>query len=269
MIMSKRENHLLDLKKYSITGRAMENYLLSNSNLPGKRGNIELGYSFADYIENNYCKNRSNIFKYCLTLINKNRKQAGKIGNEEFLPFCGILALGRIGKIDPMKKDKIIELLKAYAKDERWRIREAVAMAIQELMDVNPEETIKKLMKWAEEENYLVQRALVAGLAEPRLMRNRKIAEKSLDIHKRIIQKAGIEKDLKNPDYKVLIKGLCYTLSVIITGIEDEGFEYLGELAKSDDHIIRKIIRENLKKNRLKQLNNGKVLELKNSIDCC
>ena len=74
---------------------------------------------------------------------------------------------------------------------------------------------------------------------------------------------------MKNPDYKVLIKGLCYTLSVIITGIEDEGFEYLGELAKSDDHIIRKIIRENLKKNRLKQLNNGKVLELKNSIDCC
>ena len=46
-------------------------------------------------------------------------------------------------------------------------------MAVQELMDVDPEGTIEKLKEWLDERNYLVYRALAAGLAEPRLMKNR------------------------------------------------------------------------------------------------
>ena len=262
MEKSKREKQLFDLRNYSFSDNALENYLLSNSNLPGKRGNIELGFSFADYVEENYSKDKVNIFRYCLALISENNEQKNEIGNEEFLPFCAIVALGRIGKIDLTKKDEVIELLKTYAKDGRWRIREAVAMAIQELMDVNPKETIDKLIKWVDEENYLIQRALVAGLAEPRLLKNREIAKISLEIHKRIIEKIAKEKDIKDSDFQVLIKGLCYTLSVIITGIEDEGFNYLEELAKKNNPVIKKIVRENLKKNRLKQLNNSRVLRL-------
>jgi hypothetical protein len=147
--------------------------------------------------------------------------------------------------------------------DRRWRIRESVAMAIQELMDVNPKETIEKLRKWVSAENYLIHRALAAGLAEPRLMKSREIAKESLAIHKQIIEKVDREKEIKSEDYKVLIKGLCYTLSVIITGIADEGFEYLEELSKNSNPVIKKIARENLKKNRLKRLNENKVLELK------
>ena len=266
MEKSKRETQLSELRKYSFADKAMENYLLSNSNLPGKRGNIELGFSFADCVEENYSKDKLIIFRYCLALISENNEQKNEIGNEEFLPFCAIVALGRIGKIDDIKKDEVIGLLKTYSTDGRWRIREAVAMAIQELMDTNPGETIDKLSKWVDEDNYLIQRALVAGLAEPRLIKNREIAKISLEIHKRIIEKVANDKEVKNPDYQVLIKGLCYTLSVIITGIEDEGFEYLEELAKKNNPVIKKILRENLKKNRLRRLNNSKVLNLQKII---
>ena len=262
MELSKRERQLFDLRKYSLDDKTVENYLLDNSNLPGKRGNIELGFSFADYIEENYTNDKLKFFKYCLTLISENNEEKKDSGNEEFLPFCAIIALGRIGKIDIKKENEVIELLKVYARDGRWRIRESVAMAIQELMDVNPEETIEKLKKWLNEENYLIYRALLAGLAEPRLMKNKNIAKASLAIHKAIIEKVEREKEIKDKDYKVLIKGLCYTLSVVITGIEDEGFDYLEELIKKDNPIIKKILQENLKKNRLKRLDENKVLEL-------
>ena len=66
MELSKRERQLFDLRKYSLDDKTIDNYLLDNSNLPGKRGNIELGFSFADYIEENYINDKSKFFKYCL-----------------------------------------------------------------------------------------------------------------------------------------------------------------------------------------------------------
>ena len=104
MKFSKRENHLFDLRNYTLANRELETYLLNNSNLPGKRGNIELGYSFADYIEENYYNDKSNCFNYCLRLISENNEETGQIGDEEFLPFCAIVALGRIDKIDKKKR---------------------------------------------------------------------------------------------------------------------------------------------------------------------
>jgi hypothetical protein len=262
MKLSKRERHLVDLRKYTFVNNEIESYLLEYSNLPGKRGNIELAFSFADYVEEKYSKDKGQVFTYCLTLISENPHDTQVIGNEEFLPFCAIIALGRIGKIDATKEDEVIEFLKVSAKDGRWRIREAVAMAIQELMDVHPKATIEKLHAWVNEDTYLVHRALVAGVAEPRLMNNRDIARVSLEIHKIILGKIAREPAIRDKDYKVLVKGLCYTLSVIITGIEDEGFAYLEALITTEHPIIKKIVRENKKKNRLKRLNEDKVVEL-------
>lgn len=266
MIQSKRERQLFDLRKYELAEKALESHLLDFSNLPSKRGNIELAFSFADYVEVNYGNDKSKVFNYCRRLISENNEVKKDKGNEEFLPFCAIVALGRIGKIDQNKKDEVLEVLKENAKDGRWRIREAVAMAIQELMDVNPKGTIEKLKKWADEDNYLIHRAVLAGLAEPRLMKNKEIARASLEIHKEIIEKVEKEKNSKDIEYKVLVKGLCYTLSVTITGIEGEGFSCLEELMNKNNPIITKIVRENLKKDRLKRLNESKVSELQEKL---
>ena len=157
-------------------------------------------------------------------------------------------------------------LLKENAKDGRWRIREAVAMALQELIDADPSKTIAELKKWIHEKNYLIHRAIVAGLAEPRLMRNSEIGRAALEIHKNIIKIVEGEKDTRDRDFNVLVKGLCYTLSVIITGNQGDGFDYLEELANKKNPVIKKIVRENLKKNRLKLLSENKVSELQKKL---
>jgi len=56
------------------------------------------------------------------------------------------------------------------------------------------------------------------------------------------------------------------TFSVLITGIEEEGFGFLEEIINRKNPIIKKIVRENLKKNRLIRLNKNRVLELQEKL---
>lgn len=267
MTLSKRERHLTDLRNLGQDNNEIISYLLVFSNLPGKRGNLELAFAFAEYIEEHYPSNSDNLLTFCVSMITSNPPNKHVIGNEEFLPFCGIVGLGRIAKIDLITESKVLGYLKRSAQDERWRIREAVAMAIQDLIEVRPEAIIATLQAWIHEDSYLLHRAVVAGVAEPRFVKNREIARLALDLHKTILKKVEHEPDKRDTDYQVLVKGLCYTLSVIIAGIEVEGFAYLETLITTEHPIIRKIVRENLKKKRLTQINAKKVNELQQRLE--
>ncbi|MBK8470265.1 MAG: hypothetical protein IPL45_10910 [Actinomycetales bacterium] len=90
-------------------------FLTERSGLPGPRGNIELGQAAAEEAD------PSTIDALIAT-------------NDEFLVFCGVIGLGRIlaegGHND---LGSVRERLRAHAGDERWRVREAVAMAVQRL----------------------------------------------------------------------------------------------------------------------------------------
>ncbi|RQW03733.1 hypothetical protein EH222_12075 [candidate division KSB1 bacterium] len=185
----------------------------------------------------------------------------------------------------PSKRDRHLQDLRKYApfdaelqnyllahsnlpgkRGNLWRIREAVAMAIQDLMAIDPAAVLAQLQEWADEADYLLQRAVVAGLAEPALMKHLDIAQAALAIHKKIIRQVEMAKNFKDADLQVLVQGLCYTLSVIITGSADEGFSYLEELVNKEHPIIKRIARENLNKNRLKVLNESRVAALKAKI---
>ena len=109
--MQKRERQQ-DLRKYPLADQEIEVYLLANSNLPGKRGNLELAFSFADFIEENYNGDQAGCWKYCLKLISENREGKRDLGNEKFLPFCAVVALGRIGRIDKNKKNEVMQSLR-------------------------------------------------------------------------------------------------------------------------------------------------------------
>ncbi len=255
------------MQHYAPDNNELVAYLLAQSNLPGKRGNLELAFAFAVYIEEQFMLTPKLTFTLCEALITENPPDKHITGSEEFLPFCGVLGLGRIGKIDPDREPDVLVYVKIAAQDVRWRIREAAAFAIQDLIDVRPWATLALLQSWVHEDNYLLHRAVAAGIAEPRFMKNQEFARIALSIHKAILEKVVHEANKRDPDYIVLVKGLCYSLSVVIVGIEQEGFSYLENLIDTDQPIIRKIVRENLKKNRLLRLNAEKVAMLKLKLD--
>jgi hypothetical protein len=123
-------------------------------------------------------------------------------------------------------------------------------MALQRMIDAEPKQTIMLLSQWAEANDPLVLRAVVAGVAEPRLLRNDEVARSALRLHRRVLERLpGLQHEAD--DFKSLKKSLGYSLSVVVVYSPKEGFALMEELARSKDRDINWIIRENLTKKRM------------------
>jgi hypothetical protein len=165
----------------------------------------------------------------------------------EFLAFCGVVGLGRLlaeGDTD------LLEILRRCASDPRWRIREAVATALQRLGDVNMEWLIAAMRDWGQG-TPLEQRAAAAALCEPRLLGQAQAARATLEILDQIT--AGIEQaaNRRSEDFLALRKGLGYCWSVAVVALPAEGKALMEKWLVKSDKDIRWIMRENLKKARL------------------
>jgi hypothetical protein len=64
-----------------------------------------------------------------------------------------------------------------------------------------------------------------------------------------------------------LRKPLGYTPSVVVQSVPEEGFEFLAQLADSQDSDVLWIVRENLKKNRLVKNFPDQVASIKESLN--
>ncbi|MCX6034682.1 MAG: HEAT repeat domain-containing protein [Chloroflexi bacterium] len=113
-----------------------EPYLLQESGLPGPRGNLELAQVVAD-------KGDRELFEHFLTYT---PEVAPVNPPQEFLAFCGVVGLG---KLLADGDDGILEALRPYASDPRWRTREAVAMALQQLGKKNMGKLLDAMEMWS------------------------------------------------------------------------------------------------------------------------
>ena len=80
--------------------------------------------------------------------------------SEEFLAFCGTVGLGKLAA----EGDRtVLPRLRGLASDPRWRVREAVAMALQRLGAVDMQALLREMRVWANGNDY-EQRAAAAAL---------------------------------------------------------------------------------------------------------
>lgn len=255
--MSKKEAHkkvLADLLNgFLRTGdeEKIREYLISNSNLPGPRGNLELADVFAEIVEDYSIKNPPKIWELASRLTNVSPNEAPVNSPKEFLPFCGVVAIGAIGSVHATFYRKALIYLRKLANDPRWRTREAVAMSIQKLIAERSKNTLKELESWVDRNEWLAMRAVAAGVAEPALLRDDQTARSALKLHKKIFAQILALRERKSDEFKTLRQALGYSLSVVICAIPQEGFEYTKQLIDSQDADVLWVIKENLKKNRL------------------
>ncbi len=266
--MSKTQRHYNELKLLfsELTQKGDEKkltkYLLSNSNLPGRRANIELAKAFTMLIEEHWEKNDEFLWDFIKSLISITPNQAPVNRPQEFLPFCATWALGSIGAISEVHFKESVHHLKKLANDSRWRIREAVAKGIHKLIETKSNKMLEELQTWILEDQWLLMRAVVTGIAEPRLLKDGQTVRQALRFHKEVLNQVSNCKDRKSDEFKVLRKGLAYSLSVIVQAIPEDGFEYLEELTEYQDKDILWILKQNLNKNRLIKNYPSKVKEL-------
>ena len=234
--MSKTQRHRNELKLLfseliqTTDEKELTEYLLSNSNLPGRRANLELAKAFTMVIEENWEKDNELLWKYIMSLITITPVQAPVNDPQEFPPFCATWALGSIGAISEVHYKDSVHHLKELAKDPRWRIREAVAKGIQKLIGAEGFKMLEELKTWIFKDQWLTMRAVVTGVAEPSLLQDNQTARHALELHKKILDEVKNSKNRKSEEFKVLRKGLAYSLSVVVQAIPKDGFQYLEEL---------------------------------------
>lgn len=254
--MSRKESYKEPLTKlidgFLKTGdeKNLTKYLAANSNLPGPRGNLELADVFALALEGKAEKETERLWTLCQKLTQVSLIEAPVNSPEEFLVFCGARGIGAIGASSTKFFHEALSQLKELASDQRWRTREGVAMAIQNMIGKQPQRTLNEIGKWIENDDWLSMRAVAAGVAEPALLKDKETAKIALELHKKIFAQIAAARERK-PEFKTLKQGLGYSLSVVVSATHEEGFEYMRKLTETRDTHIQWIITENLKKNRL------------------
>jgi hypothetical protein len=212
-------------------------FLLDESGLPGPRGNIELAQAVADLCT------RQQIDRFLAW--DADRAPVGS--REEFLAFCGTVGLGRSAAEGDIE---VLPILRELASDPRWRIREAVAMALQRFGAADMRALLTEMRTWAKG-NAFEQRAAAAALCEPALLTREKDARSVLVILDRITADLSRSSDRRSEGFRVLRKGLAYCWSVAAAAAPDEGRSRMERWMQSEDPDVRWLMKQNLAKRRM------------------
>lgn len=239
--MSKTEHYRTRLREME----HWDSYLLGESGLPGPRGNLELAQVVAD-------EGSADLFWRYATYTSD---IAPVNSPYEFLAFCGIVGLGRLAAEG--NRD-LLPTLRLHASDPRWRIREAVAMALQRLGDVDMQALVVEMDCWSRG-TPLEQRAAAAAICEPRLLRKSQHALAALKILDEITASILHAESRGDEAFLALRKGLGYCWSVAVAALPAAGMAAMEKWLVADDKDVRWIMRENLKKDRLARMDAGWV----------
>lgn len=212
-------------------------YLLQESGLPGPRGNLELAQVVADEGDRQLFQR---YIAYTPNLAPTNSPY-------EFLAFCGVVGLGRL--LAEGQQDTL-ETLRRLASDPRWRTREAVAMALQRLGEVDMERLIAEMNIWSQG-NPLEQRAATAALCEPKLLDQPVHARAVLQVLDQITTSILQVDERRSEGFQALRKGLGYCWSVAVVALPEEGKALMEKWLTHPDRDVQWIMKENLKKQRL------------------
>lgn len=217
-----------------------ETFLKDHSNLPGPRGNLELVQAAAD-------TGTEEQFRRWLAVFTPETAPTNTRG--EFPAVCGTVGLGRL----LAEGDRaVLPDLRDLASDPRWRVREGVAMALQRWGDADMDALLREMNEWAKG-SFFVQRAITAGLCEPRLLRDPAHAAQVLTLLDQIMRGviAAGASERKSEGFSALQKALGYGWSVAIVAHPEVGKRLFSPYLTLDDAAARWIVRENLKKARL------------------
>lgn len=210
-------------------------FLTAHSGLPGPRANIELARAFAE-----------EATRECVDDVIAT--------DDEYLTFCGVVGLGRLLALSA--GPELEQRLHDHARDERWRVREAVAMALQRLGDDDLPGMLRLVTAWSRDDDPLVRRAAVAGVCEPRLLRTPEATRVALDACERATTSVAALPPGARHDAPVrtLRQGLGYCWSVAVAADPGNGLARFAALSASTDPDVAWIVRENRRRTRLARL---------------
>jgi hypothetical protein len=208
-----------------------EPYLQKRSGLPGPRANLELVSAVAEEAD-------------------ADRLWRLSASSDEFLALCGTAGLGRIALIEP---DTVMKWLRELARDPRWRVREGVAIALQRLGKESMPKLLAQMKEWADDDHF-VQRAVVAALCEPALLKNNEETVEVLAILDHITRSLASATERRQEGFRILRQALGYGWSVAAAAAPQNARPYLEKWLRSKDKDVEWVMKSNLSKARMAEL---------------
>ena len=205
-----------------------EPYLKKHSGLPGPRANLELVRAVGEEAD-------------------ADRLWRLSASSDEFLALCGTAGLGKVALMEP---DTVMTWLRELASDGRWRVREGVAIALQRIGRENMPRLLADMQVWAEDGPF-VQRAVVAGLCEPALVKDRGHAVQVLVILDRITSSLAATEQRRDEGFRVLRLALGYGWSVAAAAAPENAWPYFEKWLLSRDKDVAWVMKTNLEKARM------------------
>lgn len=216
-------------------------YLRANSALPGPRANLELLHAFVETAPESLIRQLAGL----------DAASSAPNTPDEFPLVCGVAGLARLltGEADG---EGALCRLRELASDDRWRVREAVAIALQHLGRRDFDRLAAIAGDWAIG-NPFEQRAAAAALAEPDLLREPAHTVVALTALQEITGRMAYTPaaNRKTEGFRVLRQGLAYCWSVVVAADLERGRPSFEALLEIFDRDVQWVVRQNLSKRRL------------------
>jgi hypothetical protein len=208
-----------------------EAYLKKNSGLPGPRANLELVEAVGDEAD-------------------PERLWRLSASSDEFLALCGTAGLGHLAISDPTT---VMLWLRELASDPRWRVREGVAIALQNMGRHSMARLLAEMEEWSTDGPYL-QRAAIAGLCEPSLLKEPEHVVRVLKILDRVTKSLAATSARRSDGFRVLRQALEYCWSVAAAASPEAGRPLMQKWLRSPDKDVAWVMQGNLAKARMAAL---------------
>jgi hypothetical protein len=220
-------------------------YLMANSGLPGPRANLELVEAVA----------REGTREQFVHLLNQDADTVDTNSPQVFLLVCGLVGLG---KLAAEGEREYLPTLRRSASDPRWRVREAVAIALQHLGQADMDALVDEMERWSQG-GWLEKRAVAAALAEPALLKQAQYAVKILDLFENMTESILKVVNRRDEQFLVFRQAMAYAWSVVVAAYPGMGKPHIEGWMASQDKDVAWIMKENLKKSRLLRMDSAWV----------
>jgi hypothetical protein len=237
--------------------------LARGSHLPGVRPNLDLAERFADA-----CVARGRAADDAIeALATLDADRAPGATELEFLPMCGVIALGARGSSDPKSLARVLRVLETASEDLRWRVRELVHVALARIGAVLGEELLVRVESWMD--GFFSAAAVLMGVAENEWLS--RIADPTL-----LVTRLGQAFDLarnaersveRYPGYKALVVALGASPGVVATRFGEPVFDLLVRMSDIKEPVLREAIAKNLDSHRLARRFAGEIRRVKQALE--
>lgn len=219
-------------------------YLRSVSGLPGPRGNLEAVLAAAESIDDP---------ALLRSWAGASPDAAPGDRPEVVVVMAGVVGLGRVAA---QRGEPLAAEVRAAARDPRWRVREAAAMALQRIGDDDPERLGAEARRLVAGDA-LERRAAVAAVAEPRLLRRPAQVATALEVLDAATAALVAEADRRAEAVRTLRQALGYAWSVVVAADPAAGRPGMEGWLADPDPDVRWIMRQNLRRARMRRADPG------------